>query len=36
MKIKIKQIRSKETLQMFGNKLFTEKQIKQLEEVKNV
>ena len=30
MKIKIKQIRSKETLQRFGNKFFTEAQIKEL------
>lgn len=34
MKIKVKQIRSKETLEYIGNKLFTKEQIKQLEEVK--
>lgn len=34
MKIKIKQIRSKEKLEMFGNKLFTQEQIRQLEEVR--
>lgn len=34
MKIKIKQIRSREKLEMFGNKLFTQEQIKQLAEVK--
>ena len=33
MKIEIKQIRSKETLQRFGNKFFTKVQIKELEEI---
>lgn len=28
MKIKIKQIKSQETLEMYGNKLFTQEQIK--------
>lgn len=30
MKIKIKQIRSREKLEMFGNRLFTQEQIKEL------
>ena len=30
MKIKIKQIRSKEKLEMFGNKLFTQEQIEEI------
>ena len=30
MKIKIKQIRGKEKLEMFGNKLFTQEQIEEL------
>lgn len=30
MKINIKQIKSQETLQMFGNKLFTQEQINQI------
>lgn len=30
MKIKIKQIKSQETLQMFGNKLFTNEQIEKI------
>ena len=34
MKIKVKQIRSKETLEYIGNKLFAKEQIKQLEEIK--
>jgi len=33
MKIKIKQIRSKEKLEMFGNKLFTQEQIEELERI---
>lgn len=34
MKIKVKQIRSGEKLEYIGNKLFTQEQIKQLEEIK--
>lgn len=34
MKIKVKQIRSEEALEYIGNKLFTQEQIRQLEEVK--
>lgn len=30
MKIEIKQIKSKETLKMFGNKLFTETQLDEI------
>lgn len=33
MKIKIKQIRSREKLEMFGNKLFTQEQIEQIERI---
>lgn len=33
MKIKIKQIRRKEKLEMFGNKLFTKEQIEQIERI---
>lgn len=33
MKIKIKQIRSEETLEMFGNKLFTQEQIEEIERI---
>lgn len=33
MKIKIKQIRSKEKLEMIGNKLFTQEQIEEIERV---
>lgn len=33
MKIKIKQIKSRETLEYIGNKLFSKEQIKQLEEI---
>lgn len=33
MKIKIKQIRSREKLEMFGNKLFTQEQIEELERI---
>lgn len=33
MKIKIKQIRSKETLEMYGNKLFTKEQLNQIRSV---
>lgn len=33
MKIKIKQIKSKETLEMYGNKLFTQEQINQIRSV---
>jgi hypothetical protein len=33
MKIKVKQIRSKETLEMFGNKLFTQEQIEEIERI---
>ena len=33
MKIKIEQIRSRELLQMFGNKLFTQEQIEELERI---
>lgn len=32
MKIKVKQIKSKETLQRFGNKFFTKVQISEIEE----
>lgn len=32
MKIKVKQIRSKETLTHIGNKLFTKEQLKEIEE----
>lgn len=31
MKITIKQIKSEETLQLFGNKFFTKEQIKEIE-----
>lgn len=31
MKIKVKQIRSKETLQRCGNRFFTKEQLKQIE-----
>ena len=31
MKIKVKQIKSEETLQRFGNKFFTKEQLKQIE-----
>ncbi len=33
MKIKIKQIRNKEKLEMFGNKLFTQEQIEEIERI---
>lgn len=33
MKIKIKQIKSKETLEMYGNKLFTQEQINQIRSI---
>lgn len=33
MKIEIKQIKSEETLQRFGNKLFTSKQVEEIMEV---
>lgn len=33
MKIKVKQIRSREKLEMFGNKLFTQEQIEQIERI---
>lgn len=31
MKITIKQIKSEETLQLFGNKFFTKEQVKEIE-----
>lgn len=34
MKVEIKQIKSEETLQRFGNKFFTKEQVKQLREIK--
>ena len=33
MKIKVKYIKSKETLQRFGNKFFTKEQVKQIRSV---
>lgn len=33
MKIKIKKIKSKETLEMYGNKLFTQEQLKQIRSI---
>lgn len=33
MKINIKQIKSKETLEMYGNKLFTKEQIEQIRSI---
>lgn len=32
MKIKIKQIKSEDTLQRFGNKFFTDEQVKEIRE----
>lgn len=31
MQIKVKQIKSEETLQMFGNKFFTQEQLEEIE-----
>lgn len=34
MKVEIKQVKSEETLQRFGNKLFTEEQVEEIQNVR--